>query len=78
MGADSLHQSCVLAMSGSKGNLKHITAGSEQIRRINLALSNSCQRFVIGRDEALVQSLTDNLCLAKKKWQPKMQRMEYS
>lgn len=70
-----LDKSCVLAMSGSDGNLKYITADSEQIRCINLALSNSCQRFVIGRDEALVQSLTDCLCLAKKKWQPKMQRM---
>jgi len=72
----ALDQSCVLALSGSDGNMKHITAGSEQIRRINLALINSCQRFVIGRDEALVKSLTDFLCLAKKKWQPKMQRME--
>lgn len=70
-----LDQSCVLAMSGSDGNMNHITMGSEQIRRINLTLSNSCQRFVIGRDEALVQSLTDYLCLTKKKWQPKMQRM---
>mgnify|MGYP000883479038 CR=1 FL=1 len=72
----SLDQSCVLAMSGSDGNLKHIKAGSEQTRRINLAFANSCRRFVIGRDEQLVQSLTDKLCIAKKKWQPKMQCME--
>jgi hypothetical protein len=71
-----LDQTCLLTMSGSDGNMKNIITKSEQIRHINLALSNNCQRFVIGRDEKLVQSLTDYLCLVKKKWRPKMQRME--
>lgn len=69
-----LAESCVLAMYGSEGDLKHRTQDAEQIRNTNLALANHCQRFVVGRDEALVRSLTDQLCLANKKWQPKMQR----
>ena len=69
-----LTESCILAMHGSEGDLRHWTAGSEQIRHINLALADRCQRFVVGRDEALVRSLADHLCLAKKKWRPKMQR----
>ena len=69
-----LTESCILTMCGSEGDLRHWTAGSEQMRQINLAIADRCQRFVIGRDEALVRSLADHLCLAKKKWQPKMQR----
>lgn len=69
-----LTESCILAMSGSEGALKHLTAGREQIRHINLGLAAHCQRFVVGCDEALVRSLTTYLCLANKKWQPKMQR----
>lgn len=69
-----LTESCVLAIYGRDGDLKHCTAGAEQIRHINLALADRCQRFVIGRDEALVRLLTDQLCLVNKKWQPKMQR----
>jgi len=66
--------SCILAMYGSNGELQHRIAGVEQIRHINLVLADHCQRFVIGREEALVRSLADRLCLANKKWQPKMQR----
>ncbi|HEU0069628.1 MAG TPA: hypothetical protein VFQ26_10300, partial [Nitrospiraceae bacterium] len=61
------------AMYGSDGDLKHRTVGFGQIRHTNLAIADRCQRFVVGRDEALVRSLTDQLCLASKKWQPKMQ-----
>jgi hypothetical protein len=39
-----------------------------------LAMAEHCQRFVIGREHALVRSLADFLGLAGKKWQPKMQR----
>lgn len=66
--------SCILAMYGSNGDLQHRMADVEQIRHINLAIADRCQRFVIGREEALVRSLSDHLCLANKKWQPKMQR----
>lgn len=69
-----LTESCLLTMYGSEGGLKHRTVDSKQLRHTNLALAGHCQRFVIGRDEALVRSLTDQLCLANKKWQPKMQR----
>jgi hypothetical protein len=66
-------KSCGLLMFGSEGTLEHRNTGAEQIRHINLAISGHCQRFVVGRDEALVRSLADRLCLANKKWQPKMQ-----
>lgn len=66
--------SCILAMYGSHGDLQHKMAGAEQIRHINLALADHCQRFVIGREETLVRSLADHLGLARKKWRPKMQR----
>ena len=69
-----LNESCILAIYGSEGDLKHSTVGAEQIRQINLALADRCQRFVIGRDEALVRSLANHLRLADKKWRPKMQR----
>ncbi len=69
-----LTETCILAMYGNNGGLEYRTAGIEQIRHTNLALADHCQRFVVGRDEALVRSLTDHLCLANKKWQPKMQR----
>lgn len=68
-----LNESCILAMYGSDGDLKHRIVGVEQIRHTNLAIADRCQRYVVGRDEALVRSLTDQLCLASKKWQPKMQ-----
>jgi len=45
-----------------------------QMRNTNLSLANHCQRFVIGREAALVRSLADHIGLASKKWQPKMQR----
>jgi len=67
--------SCILMMFGNEGALNHRTAGREQIRHINLALAEHCQRFVIASDEALVRSLTNHLCLANRKWRPKMQRI---
>lgn len=69
-----LMESCILAMYGNEGALKHLSAGAGQIRHTNLAIADHCQRFVVARDEALVRSLKDRLCLANKKWQPKMQR----
>ena len=68
-----LIESCILAIYGYDGGLKHCAAGAEQIRDINLALADRCQRFVIGCDEELIKSLTDQLGIANKKWQPKMQ-----
>lgn len=67
-----LDQSCVLQMYGDTGHLEHTKAGRDYIRNANLALGERCQRFVVGRDEALVKSLTDLLGLAGKKWQSKI------
>ena len=69
-----LTASSILAMHGNEGAMNHMAAGAEQIRQLNLALASHCQRFVVGRDEALVRSLTTRLQLANKKWRPKMQR----
>ncbi len=69
-----LKQSCVLAMHGKGGDLQHLTSDSEHMRHTNLCIADHCQRFVIGRDEQLVRSLTEKLGLADKKWQRKMQR----
>jgi hypothetical protein len=68
-----LTQSCLLAVYGNDGDLKHCAAGAEQVRNINLNVANHCQRFLIGRDEALVRSLSDRLSLTSRQWQPKMQ-----
>jgi hypothetical protein len=68
-----LTESCALLMFGNNASLEHKVVTDEHIRSINLALSDSCQRFVIGRDPALVRSLADHNRLANKKWQSKMQ-----
>jgi hypothetical protein len=59
-------------MHGSSGKLRHLAAGSEQMRHFNLGLADQCQRFVIGRDEPLVRSLAAHLNLATREWVPKM------
>ena len=71
-----LTASCVLVLSGNSGKLDHKAVDADQLCHLNLSIAGHCQRFVVGRDEALVRSLTDHLCLASKKWQPKMQRHE--
>lgn len=62
-----------LVMYGNSGGLAHRTVGAEQMRHTNLGVADRCQRFVIGRDEALVSSLAARLNLANKEWVPKMQ-----
>jgi hypothetical protein len=59
-------------MYGDTGDLEHKEAGRDFIRRANLALGERCQRFLVGRDQDLVKSLTDLLELADKTWQPKI------
>ncbi len=68
-----LTQSCVLMMHGNEGGLAHVDADAAKIRRTNLAMAEKCKRFVVGRDEALVQSVATEVGLAARKWQPKMQ-----
>jgi hypothetical protein len=69
-----LTASSVLLMHSNKGKLEHRVANDQQVREINLGLADCCQRFVIGRDPALVRSLTNYIGLANKIWQPKMQK----
>ncbi|MEO8155140.1 MAG: DUF4238 domain-containing protein [Rhizobacter sp.] len=69
-----LTQSCALVMFGEDGVLEHRRIDAVAIRHMNLDIADRCQRFVIGREEALVRSLSDRLGLADKVWQPKMQR----
>jgi hypothetical protein len=66
-----LHQSCVLEMFGHSGLLEHKVVNQDYMRMANLHFAKHCQRFVVGRDEALVKSLAENLGLARTKWQPK-------
>lgn len=66
-----LHQSCTLEMFGNTGTLEHQEAGCDYLRMANLHFARQSQRFVVGRDEALVKSLVEELALANKKWQPK-------
>jgi hypothetical protein len=68
-----LNESSILVLLGDKGELTHRDVSAEQIRHTNLALADRCQRFVIGREKALVRSLANRLNLAGKKWQRKMQ-----
>lgn len=69
-----LAESCIMAIYGASGALEHRVEKDEVIRRTNLALAARCQRFVIGRDAALVRSLADRIGLAGKTWEPKIQR----
>jgi hypothetical protein len=69
-----LTAACALTMFGSEGTLVHREIRGDAMRHMNLAVASRCQRFVIGREEALVRSLADRLGLASKQWQPKMQR----
>lgn len=68
-----LTESCVLLIFGNNGGLAHRFADTQHVRSINLTLADRCQRFVIGREETLILSLTNYLGLAAKKWQPKFQ-----
>lgn len=68
-----LTESCAILIFGREGKLIHKEIEQEQIRHFNLMVANGCQRFVIGRDEALVKSVAKFLNLGKRKWQPKMQ-----
>lgn len=70
-----LKESCTLAMFGNSGDLHHVSAGADRMRWLNSAMASKCQRFLVGRNEALVRSLAKAARLAKTKWQPKMQSM---
>ena len=56
-----LKESCTLAMYGNRGDLRHSEVDTERVRQLNLAIASRCQRFVIGRDEALLRSLAQRV-----------------
>lgn len=74
MVAFPMTRTCALVMFGSDGDFQHRRVSAEQIRNFNMAIADRCQRFVIGKDAALVRSLSKALNLGSKEWQPKMQR----
>ena len=65
--------STALLIHGDTGTLTNRCVGTDQIRAFNLSIAERCQRFVIGRDSALVGSLSQRLGLDNKQWAPKMQ-----
>lgn len=67
-----LTESCVLTMFGNSGRFQHRQADRDRIRQINLAVASRCKRFVVGRDEKLVESLATQLRLSETPWKPKM------
>ena len=70
-----LTQSCILMMHGNDGGFKHIKVSADKIRKANLAMAEQCKRFVVGRDEALVKSLAEEVGLSGRQWQPKCKRV---
>lgn len=66
-----LSQCCALEMFGNTGLLEHKVVGRDYLRMANLHFARRCQRFIVGRDEALLKSLVNELGLANKKWEPK-------
>lgn len=68
-----LQESCALVMLGATGSLRHVGSDADQIRSFNLEMASRCQRFIVGRDEALLRSLAQATCLATTKWKPKIQ-----
>ena len=68
-----LTQSCVLMMHGTDGDFRHVEANAERVGRANLALTPGCKRFLVGRDDALVRSLANDVGLARRQWRPKLQ-----
>lgn len=67
-----LTQSCVLAMQDFGAGLRHATIGAAKVRDTNLLIASRCQRFVIGRDSKLVESLADEVRLGTSAWKPRM------
>ncbi|TLM69250.1 MAG: DUF4238 domain-containing protein [Deltaproteobacteria bacterium] len=69
-----LNASCLLAVYGDGGGLRHSTVGDDYMRRFNLELARRCHRFIIGRDEELLRSLAKRLNLSETKWEPKFRK----
>lgn len=63
-----LDESCGLVLSGNQGKFRHAVLSSEKLREYNLEIAINCQCYVIGSQETLVRSITDELGLAGTEW----------
>lgn len=70
-----LDDSCALGMHGDSGNLTHTKVGGDYIRKINLNLANRCQRYIVGRDKALLLNLAKTVRLFETEWEPKFRML---
>lgn len=73
MVAFPLTQSCAIHIFGNSGKEIHAEMDQNKIKELNTALAVGCQRFVIGRDEALVKAVVTRAGVPGTKWKPRMQ-----
>lgn len=64
-----LSHSLGLAMSGIGDRVDHRTLTRDQVRRVNLAVTNQAQHFVFGRDMTLVRNLVHATAIDRRQWQ---------
>ena len=60
-----------LVLFGKGQGLEHTSVSSKTVRHANMAQAHNCQRFLIGRHKALVESLAKRLKLGSTQWRPK-------
>jgi hypothetical protein len=68
-----LDDSCVLAAHNQGGALVHARVGGDYMRQFNLDLASRCQRYIVGRDDALLLNLARTVRLPEEEWKPKFQ-----
>lgn len=66
-----LTSTCALVAEGSLGRIGREDIKGNELRRYNLTVAQDCNRFVMGGDSALLESITTELGLAKTKRQPR-------
>lgn len=68
-----LTASTSLVMYGQGKRCRHKKIDTNHVRALNLRLAHQCQRFLIGRDKALINSIAAHLNLPNTSWEPKIQ-----
>ncbi|WP_239010684.1 DUF4238 domain-containing protein [Burkholderia pseudomallei] len=68
-----LSQSSGLAMSGIGERVDRRPLTRDQVRRVNLAVTNQAQHFVFGRDMTLVENLVRTTGIDRRQWVPPLQ-----
>ncbi|MCE0904728.1 DUF4238 domain-containing protein [Pseudomonas alloputida] len=66
-----LTSKCALVASGYLGRTGRSDITVDNLRRFNMTIASDCQRYVMGGDATLVESITNELRLAESEWQPK-------